>query len=104
MFSRMGKIRDGIVPQFFFSRSHLSRGTTMRDSPAKICRGLACPTDFCPGLMGHKKRLMGQKVANEHFNRMSLKMRNFRPSDKVEIEKLTPYFRVFFEKVKVCIG
>ena len=41
----MGMERDGTVPHFLF-RSRLSRGTTMRDSPAKFCP--ARPADFCP--------------------------------------------------------
>ena len=39
----MGQSRD------FLSRSRLSRGTIMRDSPAKICPSPARPADFCPG-------------------------------------------------------
>ena len=54
-----GWARDGTgQSRDFMSRSHLSRGTTMRDSPAKICPGPARPADFCngPGPTGHQKR------------------------------------------------
>ena len=52
-----GWARDGTgQSRDFLSRSRLSRGTTMRDSPAKICPGPARPADFCPGPgpTGHK--------------------------------------------------
>ena len=53
-----GWARDGTgQSRDFLSRSRLSRGTTMRDSPAKICPGPARPADFCPGPgpTGHKQ-------------------------------------------------
>ena len=51
--------RDGTgQSREFLSRSRLSRGTIIRDSPSKICHGPARPADFCPGPgpTGHKKR------------------------------------------------
>ena len=45
-----GWARDGTgQSREFLSRSRLSRGTTMRDSPAKICPGPARPAKICPG-------------------------------------------------------
>ena len=54
-----GWARDGTRQSHdSLTRSRLPRGTTMRESPAKICPGPDRPADFCPGPgpTGHKKR------------------------------------------------